>query len=182
MISAVSVLCALSQATAVSYDSFCSRPVQEDLLYNVGSYTAADVGLPGPPPSDELLSDAICCDKKYIGYAEPNGFFKFPDVGLFRKVDTSGVTTFYDSVCGLAVFQAPIGRSYDSWVQDTQEHGWPSFSADEIIIGNTYKNLSSTGVELVYSKCGTYLGGNEGDGKGNDRYCIDLSCISGQPL
>ena len=31
--------------------------------------------------SDELLSEAICCDDQYRNYAEPNGFFKFPDIG-----------------------------------------------------------------------------------------------------
>ena len=37
--------------------------------------------------------------------------------GLFRKVDSSQVTTFYDSVCGLPVFNAPVGRSFDEWVK-----------------------------------------------------------------
>lgn len=177
------LLCSIaSGAIAAAYDSFCSGPIQSDLLYNVGSYTAADVGLPGDPPPDELLSDAICCDNKYKGYAEPNGFYKFPDIGLFRKVDSSGITTFFDSVCGLPVFKAPVGRSFDSWMSDTEAHGWPSFNSQELIVENTYKNLSSTGIELVYSSCGTYLGGNEGDGNGNDRYCIDLSCISGKSV
>ena len=38
-------------------------------------------------------------------------------VGLFRKVDSSQVTTFYDSVCGLPLFNAPVGRSFDEWVK-----------------------------------------------------------------
>jgi hypothetical protein len=37
--------------------------------------------------------------------------------GLFRKVDSSQVTTFYDSVCGLPVFNAPVGRSFDERVK-----------------------------------------------------------------
>jgi peptide methionine sulfoxide reductase MsrB len=181
-IAAVTAAAVLSTGTATSsYDSFCPGPVQDGLLYNVDSYTAAEVGLPGPPPEDELLVEAICCDKNYIGYAEPNGFYKFPDIGLFRKLDSNSVTTFYDSVCGLPVFQAPIGRSFDNWVSETQEHGWPSFRAAEIIAENTYSN-NSTGIELIYSKCGTYLGGNELDVNGDDRYCIDLSCISGNPV
>ncbi|KAJ1432634.1 hypothetical protein B484DRAFT_311383, partial [Ochromonadaceae sp. CCMP2298] len=110
-------------------------------------------------------------------YAEPNGFYKFPDVSLFKKVDSSGVTTFYDSVCGVPLFQAPVGRSFEEWVAETSEHGWPSFRSKEVISA-LYTNVTDKGMVEVYSSCGTYLGTNLADDSG-DRYCMDLSCISG---
>jgi len=127
------ILAVLLAVSVKAYDSTCSAEIQDSLMYNVGSYTAQDVGLPGNPPEDELLSDAICCDVQYRDYAEPNGFYKFPDVSLFRKVNSSGITTFYDSVCGIPLFEAPIGRTFDEWVEETREHGWPSFRTKEVV-------------------------------------------------
>jgi len=174
------VLILLNLIFVSCYESSCSGPIQQKLLYNVDSYTAKDVGLPNST-SDELLSDAICCDIQYRQYAEPNGFYKFPDIALFRKVDSSGVTTFYDVVCGVPLFIAPIGRSFEEWEKETRDHGWPSFRTEEAIMSNIYVNKStSTNIEYVYSSCGTYLGTNEADDKG-DRFCMDLSCISGTP-
>ena len=165
------------QTTA--YESTCSGlVVTSSLQYNVDKYSAADVGLPGGS-ADELLSEAICCDTAYRNYAEPNGFYKFPDISLFRKVNSSGVTIFYDVVCGIPLFQAPIDRSFEEWESETKSHGWPSFRTQEMITGNVYVNKSSTSsIEYVYSACGTYLGTNEADEVG-DRFCMDLSCISG---
>ena len=77
------------------YESTCIGPLQEGLLYNVDRYTAQEVGLPGQPDSDELLSDAICCDVEYRNYAEPNGFFKFPDISLFKKVTNINAVSLY---------------------------------------------------------------------------------------
>jgi hypothetical protein len=94
---------------------------------------------------------------------------------IFRQTNSAGITIFYDSVCGRPIFQAPIGRTYDEWVMETTTHGWPSFRRDELIM----ENIVFDG-EAVYSSCGTYLGGNLPDANG-DRYCIDLSCISGNP-
>jgi peptide methionine sulfoxide reductase MsrB len=97
------------------------------------------------------------------------------------QIDSTGVTTFYDSVCGIPVFQAPINRSFNDWKKETTNHGWPSFRSAEVIAGNSYVNVSSSGENAVYSKCGTYLGSNLPDESG-DRFCIDLSCISGNEM
>ena len=105
--------------------SSCSAPISKNLLYNVDKYTAASVGLPNGS-ANESLSEAICCDVSYRNYSEPNGFFKFPDVRLFQVIDSKSVTTFYDSVCGLPLFQAPIGRPFADWKEDTTEHGLKS--------------------------------------------------------
>ena len=91
-------------------------------------------------------------------------------------MNESGITTFYDSVCGQPVFQAPMGRSFEDWVADTHEHGWPSFRAEEVVQGNIY--IDNTTAMGVYSACGTYIGSFLPDDQG-DRYCIDLCCISG---
>jgi peptide methionine sulfoxide reductase MsrB len=96
----------------------------------------------------------------------------------YPKVDQTGVTTFYDTVCGIPLFQAPVGRSFQEWVAETSEHGWPSFRTKEIVAGNSYTNVTEKGIVEVYSSCGTYLGTNLADDSG-DRYCMDLSCISG---
>lgn len=98
-------------------------------------------------------------------------------MGLFRKVDARGLTIFYDPVCGIPLFQAPVNRTYEDWKADTTEHGWPSFRQSEVVIENL--KLDEDGLH-VYSTCGTYLGGYQPDTAG-PRWCIDLSCISGEP-
>lgn len=159
---------------ADSVTTKCSGKAQTSLLYNVDKFTAADVGLPDGV-DDESLADAICCDEKYAAYAEPNQFYAQPSIGLFRKLNKSGTTTFYDSVCGLPLFEAPIGRTLEEFEAETEEHGWPSFRTEEIVDGNV---LIAEDGRNVYSKCGTKLGTNEPDDAGN-RYCMDLSCIAG---
>ena len=59
---------------------------------------------------------------------------------------------------------------------ETQEHGWPSFRAAEVVQGNVL--TAADGTTLV-SACGTKLGTNEPDPDGTDRFCMDLVCISG---
>jgi hypothetical protein len=54
------------------------------------------------------------------------GYFQstsFEDIVLASKEPI----TFYDSVTGKPLFVAPINRSPESFVQESQVHGWPSF-------------------------------------------------------
>ena len=162
--------------TTTTTTTTCAGAPQVPLRYNVDDYTAASVGLPDAP-SNESLSDAICCDPVYGGYPEPKGLYAQRDVSLFRKTNSSGVTTFYDSVCGIPLFRAPVGRTFEEWEAETQEHGWPSFRVAEVVDGNVV--IGSDGV-TVTSACGTKLGTNEPDDAG-DRWCMDLVCISGSP-
>ena len=122
----------------------------------------------------------MCCDGRALAAAEPQFLYDAPDIGLFRKLDASGVTTFYDSACGLPLFRAPANRSFAEFEADTDEHGWPSFRAAELV----RENLAGGGVdddsEVVYSRCGTHLGSYEPDDQGG-RWCIDLSCVAGNP-
>jgi len=62
---------------------------------------------------DREMADHICCHNTY--YAEPSGYFAQPHVSLFSKMDSEGVTTFYDSTCGIPLFQAPVGRTRQEW-------------------------------------------------------------------
>ena len=118
----ISSLVSVSGRTSTS--SLCPNEiVAKDLLFNVGAFSSLDVGLPGGS-EDESLSTAICCDPVFSKYAEPNSFFSDPSIRLFTRVSSTAVNTFYDSSCGLPVYQAPVGRSFEEWKADTEEHGW----------------------------------------------------------
>ncbi len=65
-------------------------------------------------------------------YPEPRGFYARPDVSLFTNVNANGVTVFYDSVCGVPVFQAPVNRTQAVWEAETAANGWPSFRDEEV--------------------------------------------------
>jgi len=62
-----------------------------------------------------ILSESVCCDKRNSAFAEPQFLFEAPDIDLFDGLDSSKVTTFYDSVCGIPLFQAPVGRTFEEW-------------------------------------------------------------------
>jgi len=154
----------------------CSGPVQGALRYNISSRTTPET-LGAYVEQDEPLAEAVCCDLRTIALAEPRYTFLAPDISLFSKMDSAGVTTFYDSVCGIPLFRAPVNRSLADFQADTQEHGWPSFRPAEVVAGNVMTN-KTTG--YVTSKCGTHLGSYLPDDKGA-RWCIDLSCVAGNP-
>ncbi|GMH55903.1 hypothetical protein TrRE_jg8414 [Triparma retinervis] len=148
-----------------------SCKVQSDLKFSI-TETSAEVGLPGGSV-DESLSQAVCCDADFDAYPEPRNFYL--DKQLFREISKSGVTTFYDSACGIPVFQAPVGRSFADFKSDTSSHGWPSFRGEEVLKENVV--VGDDGL-TIYSKCGTKLGTYETDDSGT-RACIDLVCIAG---
>merc|ERR1719201_1993274 len=134
-----------------------------------------------PPPKfdtcNESIAEAVCCDSRMKHFAETQFLFEAPDIALFSTLEkTSGVTTFYDSACGVPVFKAPVNRTLAEFKADTIEHGWPSFRDGEVVLDNVVTD-KSTG--FVTSKCGTHLGSYLPDSKGIPRWCIDLSCISG---
>lgn len=151
----------------------CSGPVQTDLKYNVSGRLADDYLPSGALPS-ESLAEAVCCDKYFKPFAEPSGFYARPDVQLFEHMNVGKTTIFYDSICGLPLFEAPRNRTFAEFKAETNKYGWPSFRKDEIV-GNNVKILASG--ELV-SACGTHLGSNQPDALG-DRFCTDLVCLSG---
>ena len=71
---------------------------------------------------------------------------------------------------------APIGRSFEQFLAESDTHGWPSFRDEEVVWENT-RVLKSSG-ETV-SADGTHLGHNLPDAKGN-RYCINLVSVAGR--
>jgi len=157
-----------SLSPPAKYDT-CSSSVQSDLQYGISAFNESQYF------PDETLAAAVCCDSRMASAAEPR--FLFEGVQLFKKLEVeSGVTTFYDSVCGLPVFRAPVGRSIKEFEADTKEHGWPSFRTAEIVKENIMTNHTSG---YVTSKCGTHLGSYLPDKQG-PRWCIDLSCIAGK--
>ena len=86
-------------------------------------------------------------------------------------------TVYYDSVTGLPLFVAPVGRSMNQFLAESDVHGWPSFRDEEVVWENM-RVLRTTG-EAV-SKDGTHLGHNLPDKNGN-RYCINLISVAGLP-
>lgn len=112
----------------------------------------------------------------YRHFAEMGGYFtstSFEDIVLQSK----GPVTFYDSVTGKPLFVAPINRSAEDFIRESEIHGWPSFRDDEVVWENV-RVLRNSG-ETV-SVDGTHLGHNLPDRSGN-RYCINLVSIAGKP-
>jgi len=163
----------VESATVPQKYNSCKGTVQDNLRYNISSRTEPTVPVPVDP--SETLAQAVCCDTRTKVFAEPQFLYQAPDIALFSKI--SGVTTFFDSVCGVPLFKAPMNRSMADFKADTDEHGWPSFRKEEVFSEHVQVD-KSTG--FVYSSCGTHLGSFLPDDKG-DRYCMDLSCISGSP-
>merc|ERR1719181_2300005 len=110
-------------------------------------------------------------------YAEPQHYYAKPDVNFFGALkNKKQPIAFYDSVCGIPLFHIPKHRTLKDFEAETTEHGWPSYRPDEAVKGN----IVIRGMEVL-SACGTHLGSNLPDAKG-DRYCLDLSCVSGNPI
>jgi len=150
----------------------CEKGVQDKLNFGISErlcYTGCEK--PTMP-----LAESVCCDSRNQARAEPQFLFEAPDIDLFERLDSSKVTIFYDSVCGVPLFKAPVSRTFDAWVAETEEHGWPSFRTPELFSENVIVNYT-TG--YVTSSCGTHLGTYLPDVGGAPRYCIDLSCIAG---
>ena len=150
-------------------NSTCSGPIQANLKYNLSNRPIPD-GLPIYNPN-ESLAEAICCDPLYRGLAEPQYTYADPDIQLFQHMNSSGETTFYDPVCGIPLFIVPRGRNFSSFMEETKNHGWPSFRDEELVDGNVF-NETNKGGRGVRSKCGTHLGDNLPEG-GKNRYCLD---------
>lgn len=136
-----------------------AAPVQDNLLYGANG----------------KLADKVCSFNRH--FAENGGYFistSFEDQVLAAK----GPITFYDSVTGKPLFVAPINRSAEQFITESEVHGWPSFRDDEVVWENV-RVLKKSG-ETV-SADGTHLGHNLPDRSGN-RYCINLVSIAGNPI
>ena len=83
---------------------------------------------------------------------------------------------YYDPVDGKPLFVAPRGRSYDEFIKESVNHGWPSFRDEEVV----WQNVRLLANGEVVSLAGTHLGHNLPDKAGN-RHCINLATIAGKP-
>lgn len=119
-------------------------------------------------------AERICCDNHL--YAEFRGYLAAPEVDFFGRLDPNVETVFYDSVCGIPLFIAPRGRSFEEFKKESLDHGWPSFRPDELVSENVIIHPDGR----MESRCLTHLGHNLPDDR--DRYCIDLVCMAGEPL
>ena len=111
---------------------------------------------------------------------ENSGYFQgtsFEDDIRQFVASSGGPVTFYDSVTGKPLFKAPVNRSVDDFIAESEVHGWPSFRDAEVVWENV-RVLKSSG-ETV-STSGTHLGHNLPDKRGN-RYCINLVSVAGIP-
>jgi len=153
----------------------CKGPVQEMLRFNISGRTTPDVPVAVDPT--ESLAEAVCCDNRTKVFAEPQFLYQAPDIDLYSYMAVPPVTTFYDSVCGVPLFRAPIRRSFADFKADTDEHGWPSFRSAEVVQENVHTDVNG----FVFSSCGTHLGSYLPDEKG-PRWCMDISCIAGNPF
>ena len=134
------------------------QPVQKNLRWNCDFETA----------------DRICNFNRH--YAEYAGYWQTTDFLKYVKENPDKPIDFYDSVTGNLLFTAPVGRSMEDFLLESQSHGWPSFRDEEVHWD--YVRCLSNG-EAV-STSGTHLGHNLPDAKGN-RYCINLVSVAGQP-
>ena len=123
---------------------------------------------------DRDTADRICNFNRH--YAEYAGYWK--TTKFLDEVDRDKPTVYYDSVTGKPLFVAPIGRTMQEFLAESNSHGWPSFRDQEVVWENM-RVLKATG-EAV-SASGTHLGHNLPDNKGN-RYCINLVSVAGLPM
>jgi peptide methionine sulfoxide reductase MsrB len=135
-------------------------PVQQNLRYGVSN----------------KLADKICNFNRH--FAEYSGSFKETN---FEEVvrAANGPVTFYDSNSGKPLFVAPIGRSVEEFIEESEYHGWPSFRDQEVVWDNV-RVLKSSG-ETV-SVDGTHLGHNIPSRDKRNRYCINLVSVAGNPV
>merc|ERR1711907_80884 len=169
--SAVSEIVEMSSTQPPAEFNSCSGAVQSSLKYGI----SGRMDTFGGASAQESMAESVCCDTRNKLRAEPQFLYEAPDILLFSKMEQNGVTTFYDSVCGVPLFRAPVNRSLAEFQADTTEHGWPSFRPAEVVTEHVITDKQSG---LVQSSCGTHLGSFLPDSAGA-RWCMDLSCIAG---
>lgn len=122
---------------------------------------------------DTRTADRICNYNR--DYAEYSGYWT-SETSFLKENDGSTPVTFYDSVTGVALFKAPVGRTWNEFVDESKVHGWPSFRDSEVV----WDNVRSLSDGEMVSITGTHLGHNLPDFSGN-RYCINLVSVAGFP-
>lgn len=124
---------------------------------------------------DSAIADRLCNYNRH--YAEYSGYWE--DSSTFSSEETStsdDPIIFYDSNTGGPLFTAPVGRTFQDFVEESRKHGWPSFRDAEV----NWDNVRVLPSGETVSTAGTHLGHNLPDASGN-RYCINLVAIAGNP-
>jgi len=124
---------------------------------------------------DNKTADRICNYNRH--YAEHSGYFR--STSFLKETATAAPLNpvkFFDSNTGKLLYTAPVGRSWDKFVRESESHGWPSFRDEEV---NWDFVRVLPGGEVV-SVDGTHLGHNLPDRSGN-RHCINLVSVAGSP-
>mmetsp|Transcript_15612 Transcript_15612/g.23655 ORF Transcript_15612/g.23655 Transcript_15612/m.23655 type:complete len:187 (+) Transcript_15612:175-735(+) len=123
---------------------------------------------------DSKLADRICNYNRH--YAEHSGYFEEDSTFLQEVKGLKKAIKFYDSNTGKLLFTAPLGRTWDEFLDESHHHGWPSFRDDEVNwdLVRVLPNGETVSVD------GTHLGHNLPDKKGN-RFCINLVSVAGNP-
>ena len=118
----------------------------------------------------------ICTNNRH--YAEYSGYAWTTDwVSEMKALPDGTEVTYYDAVTGKPLFIAPRDRSMDEFLDESRNHGWPSFRDEEVVWDNVRVLKDGETVSLA----GTHLGHDLPDFHGN-RYCINLVCIAGKPI
>merc|ERR1712054_723902 len=82
--------------------------------------------------ADAETADRICCFNRH--YAEHSGYWL--STQFLKEHNGDKEVTFYDSVTGKPAFIAPRGRSWQEFVSESRDHGWPSFRDEEVVKEN----------------------------------------------
>ena len=64
---------------------------------------------------------------------------------MFDKINHKGLTTFYDSVCGLPLFKVPQNRTFEEFKAETVEHGM--YVCIYVIVGSICVYITHTHLE-----------------------------------
>jgi len=164
---AIAVAAASTATLADAVDGEIPQCMGQDPMESVATFLNMEL--------DYELADRICCHNHR--FAEPRGYHEWPEVDFYSKLDPTAEHVFYDSVCGIPLFVAPRGRTFEEFVEESVHHGWPSFRPAELVSENVIIHAGGR----MESRCGTHLGHNLPK-DGIDRYCIDLVCMAGMPL
>jgi len=77
---------------------------------------------------DRDTADRICNFNRH--YAEYSGYWE--KTSFLEDIEGKDEEHFYDSNTGNLLFTAPRDRSWDDWIEESKNHGWPSFRDTEV--------------------------------------------------
>jgi len=107
---------------------------------------------------DEKVADRICNFNRhyaeYSGYWERTAFMQAASLAA----ESGSKITFYDSNTGKPLFYAPVIRSWKDFMEESRNHGWPSFRDDEVesrdktVVWNTENLTCFIGIKSIHNE------------------------------